>query len=100
MENDLIVRLAIWQVVVPLGLIVLNALVPIASLAGVLLRTAAIFGVLFYTARVGLWLFPPWWTPFGFGLLQVLIAWWQMRRLKARGPSPLQNLWRRRPCAL
>jgi hypothetical protein len=43
--------------------------------------------VLLYSALAGLWLFPPWWTPFALALLQLLAAWWQTHRLKARGDA-------------
>lgn len=84
MDNELINQLAIWQVALPLGVILMNALLPVATRAGVLLRTMVILGLLFYTALAGLWLFPPWWTPIALGAVQLLITWRQLQRLRAR----------------
>ncbi|RFP87597.1 M23 family peptidase [Rhodobacteraceae bacterium 63075] len=85
MGNELINQLFIWQVVLPLGVILINALVPVATGAGALLRTTIILGLLAYTALSGIWLFPPWWTPFVFVVFQLLITWRQVRHVKARG---------------
>lgn len=90
--NELITQLAILQVAVPLGVILVNALIPVASLSGALFRTTAILGLLVYTALAGIWLFPPWWTPFVFALLQLLITTLQVRRLGARSRGG--SVWR------
>lgn len=87
MGNELINQLAILQVVFPLGVIFVSAMIRVATLAGALLRMTAILGLLFYTALAGMWLFPPWWTPIVLGALQLLITFWQVRRLRARGPA-------------
>jgi hypothetical protein len=61
--DDLLMRLALWQVALPVALIAVHAALPAATLPGLALRTAAILLVVGYTALAGLWLFPPWWTP-------------------------------------
>ncbi|WP_370398863.1 M23 family metallopeptidase [Sulfitobacter sp. JB4-11] len=87
--NDLIMQLALFQVAVPLALILLNGVIPMGSRAGWLLRTVAILLGLAYALVAGIWLFPPWWTPLLLALLHLWIAGRQYRRLMARGPVQL-----------
>ena len=68
----------------PLTLIILHALFPAAGLAGLLLRTAAIALLITYTALAGVWLFPPWWTP------------WAMAALLLLATIPAARAWRSR----
>lgn len=60
----MIATLVLIQLVVPLALIAAHALLPSASLAGLLLRTAAIGLAIGLVALGGVWLFPPWWAPY------------------------------------
>ncbi|QPC86416.1 peptidoglycan DD-metalloendopeptidase family protein [Mesorhizobium sp. NBSH29] len=92
MQNDLINQLALFQLVVPLGLMILNAVIPVAGKVGVLLRTATILSLLFYTALAGIWLFPPWWAPIVFALVQIAIAGWQLHKVFTKGPA--RSVWR------
>ncbi len=82
---DLLVRLALWQVGVPLVLMAVHALVPSASRTGLILRIAAILLVLCYTALAGLWLFPPWWTPYLLIALHLLTSLRLWRRYRDPG---------------
>ena len=91
MQNDLINQLALLQVIMPIGVMVLNAVIPVADKLGVLLRTASILGLLFYTALAGVWLFPPWWTPIILSCAQIVIAGWQIRRVSMKKPA--RSVW-------
>ncbi len=84
--NDLIFNLAIWQVGLPLLLILAHAFIPSTSRLAVVMRAAALFTALYFAALAGLWLFPPWWTPY---LLMILVALgtifrWRRRTAKGR----------------
>jgi len=78
--NNLILSLILLQVVLPLALIALNALTPSLSRAGLAIRSSVIFLVLIYVALAGLWLFPPWWTPYPLALLHLGATLWAFRR--------------------
>lgn len=79
--SGLVLQLALLQVGLPLALIVLNAFVPTASRWGLFLRTAAIALLIAYAALAGIWLFPPWWTPWLLELLLVGSTIWRIRRI-------------------
>lgn len=66
--------LVMLQLVLPLVLIAIHALAPSSGRAGFALRCAAIAALLLYLAVAGLWLFPPWWTPFALGLLLAAVT--------------------------
>lgn len=82
--NSLILILILLQVVLPLVLIIANAVVPVSSWLGLGLRSLVLLAGLVYLFLGGLWLFPPWWTPW------VLVVFWAasvvsaVRRLRAR----------------
>lgn len=80
--NDLILQTSLLQVALPLFLILLNAFFSIASATGFMLRMSAIFLLLIYTALAGIWLFPPWWTPYLLGVFHFIIGVWSFRRFK------------------
>lgn len=87
MQNDLINQLALLQLAVPLAVMIVNGVIPATGAIGVLLRTAAILGLLFYSALAGIWLFPPWWTPVILACAQLAVAAWQFRKVSALKPS-------------
>lgn len=62
--NWMILYFGLLQVVLPLALIIANTLIPSRSRLGLGLRSATLMGLLVYDAMAGLWLFPPWWTPY------------------------------------
>lgn len=70
--SEFVLQLMALQVGVPLVLIVLNATLPTASLAGLLLRSFAVALAIVYAALAGIWLFPPWWTPYVLGALHLV----------------------------
>lgn len=86
MDNPL-VGLALLQVVLPTALIVLHAIVPTTSLLALFLRMAAIALLLLYAALAGLWLFPPWWTPYALAMLLLLASARLWQRLRRAGRS-------------
>ncbi|MFN3972814.1 MAG: M23 family metallopeptidase [Gemmobacter sp.] len=69
--NDVILFLGMVQVLLPSALITAHTFVLGASRVGIALRTAAMALLLVYAALAGVWLFPPWWTPY---LLLVFLA--------------------------
>lgn len=84
MDNPLILQLALFQVAAPIGLILLNAVIPTASMAGWTLRWAAILLLVLYASLAGIWLFPPWWTPMAYATLTLVLAYRQFRHLTRR----------------
>ena len=81
----MVYSLALLQLGIPLALIALHATVPAAGLVSLVLRTAAIALVVLYSAIAGIWLFPPWWTPWAMGVLLLAATvpaarrWWTGR---------------------
>ena len=84
--NDLIFNLAILQVGLPLLLILAHAFIPSTSRLALLLRAAALLTALYFAALAGLWLFPPWWTPYFLMVLLALGTIFRWRRSTAKGP--------------
>lgn len=87
--NTLILQLMALQVGLPLLLIALNMLLPAASALALMLRATAVLLVIAYMALAGMWLFPPWWTPYLLALLHLggtACAWSRLSRKKAAVP--------------
>lgn len=82
--NDMILNLSLLQVGLPLVLIAANTLIPSASRLGLALRTTALLTLLQYSALTGLWLFPPWWTPYVLMGLLILGAVFRWQRIAGR----------------
>lgn len=85
--NELALQLMALQVGLPLALILLHSLVPAASWTGLWLRTAAVALLILYAALVGVWLFPPFWTPYLLAALLLLATLRSGRRLARRGAT-------------
>lgn len=83
--NSLIVQLFGLQVLLPLGLIALNALAASPSRLALGLRATAVGLLLIYAALAGIWLFPPWWTPYLLLVVHVLGCVHAYRRFAAGG---------------
>jgi hypothetical protein len=60
------------QLVLPLLWIAWFAIAPPRSFLGMAVQALMTAIALVSIARMGLWLFPPWWTPYVYGLLFVL----------------------------
>lgn len=82
-----IVQLAIIQLGIPLVLIVLNAVIPASSWWALGMRAALLAVGLAWLVLGGIWLYPPWWTPFVLVVLALLSCIPQARRLARRGPT-------------
>ncbi|WP_282129456.1 hypothetical protein [Roseobacter litoralis] len=82
--NNLIVHLALLRVVRPIIEIVLKFQIPIGSLVGFVLRTAAVFLLLFYSFIASICLFPPWWARYSLALLHLLLSVRFFRRFHIR----------------
>ncbi len=80
--NNLIVQLALLQVALPVVVIVVNGLIPTATTVGFALRTAAVLMVILYAAIAGIWLFPPWWSPYVLLVLHLLLSFRQYRAFR------------------
>jgi hypothetical protein len=80
--NDLIIGLGLYQVLLPIALIIANTFVPSASRLGLCLRTAVLILLLVYAAFAGIWLFPPWWMPYVMMGVAVLGAAYRYRRTR------------------
>lgn len=73
---------------IPLALIGWLALAPQRSLAGFWTQTIATAIGLFALAITGLWLFPPWWTPYALGVLLVAAIAFALHRWSPEGRWP------------
>jgi Peptidase family M23 len=76
------------QILLPLGLIAWLAIAPPHNLLGISLQALVTAIALFAIARMGVWMFPPWWTPYLYGLLFVLALGIGLRRHKPRRKLP------------
>ncbi|AFY92211.1 hypothetical protein [Chamaesiphon minutus] len=85
----MISSLIVAQVLVPIALIVWLAIAPPRSLLGVLLQALVTIVALLAIARMGIWIFPPWWMPYCYGLLflMALVMVWQRPKPLRRMPS-------------
>lgn len=77
-----------WQIGLPLVLIAWIAIAPPRNLLGVSLQAFVIAITLLAIARMGVWVFPPWWTPYLYGLLFVLALIIGVRRRKPQRKLP------------
>jgi Peptidase family M23 len=83
----MISSLIVAQILVPIALIAWLAIAPPRNLLGVLLQALVTIGVLLAIARMGIWIFPPWWMPYGYGLLFLMALMMVWRR-----PKPLRRM--------
>jgi hypothetical protein len=70
----MIAFLILVQIVAPLALIVWFEIAPPRNLLGVSLQALVTAIALLEIARMGVWVFPPWWAPYLYGLL-FMLAW-------------------------
>ncbi|OKH19824.1 M23 family metallopeptidase [[Limnothrix rosea] IAM M-220] len=68
----MITGLMLTQVLLPLVLIVWMAIAPLRNVMGFWLQAAVTATVLWAIANMGLWILPPWWTPYLYGLLFII----------------------------
>jgi hypothetical protein len=87
----MIVTLIVVQLVLPLVLLAGHALLPSASLTGLMLRTIATGLGILLLAFGGLWMFPPWWSPYAYALALAVGTLFAFRRLQRRkaGAGPV-----------
>lgn len=78
----MIASLIVAQIVLPLVLITWLAIAPPRSLLEVPLQALVTAIALFAIARMGVWVFPPWWTPYLYGVLFILALVLGLRRHK------------------
>ncbi|WGV25655.1 M23 family metallopeptidase [Halotia branconii] len=76
------------QIVLPLVLIAWLAIAPSHNLLGVSLQALVTALTLFAIARMGVWVFPPWWTPYIYALLFTITLVTVFRQHKPRRKLP------------
>jgi hypothetical protein len=79
----MIASLILAQILLPLALIVWLGIAPPRNLLGVSLQSLATVTILLAIARMGVWVFPPWWTPYLYGLLVIFVSIKVVRRSKS-----------------
>ncbi|MEA5507217.1 M23 family metallopeptidase [Halotia wernerae UHCC 0503] len=84
----MIASLILLQIVLPLGLIAGLAIAPLRNLMGVWVQAFVTAITLLAIARMGVWVFPPWWTPYLYGLLFVLALVIGFQRYKPQRRMP------------
>ncbi|WP_193195520.1 M23 family metallopeptidase [Nostoc sp. MG11] len=77
------------QIVLPLVLIGWLAIAPLHNLLGASLQAFVTALTLFAIARMGVWVFPPWWAPYVYGLLFIvtLVVGFRQHKLQRQLPS-------------
>lgn len=83
----MIISLILSQIIFPLGLLVGLAIAPRRNLLGFCLQALVTAIVLFAITRMGIWMVPPWWTPYLYGLLFVLAVALRRHQPKRKMPS-------------
>lgn len=83
----MIAYLIVLQFVLPLALIAWLAFAPPADTIGVVVQIVATGLVLLALAWTGMWMVPPFWTPWLFGMLWLVAAVVAWRRSGARAPG-------------
>lgn len=89
--NALITELVLLQLALPLALVLLHAVLVPASVAGLVMRSIGIALLLLYLALAGVWLFPPWWTPWALLVLHLIATALAYRRYASRSRSPART---------
>ena len=84
----MIALLIVTQIFLPLVLIAWLAIAPPRNLMGVAVQAVVTAMILLAIARMGVWIFPPWWTPYLYGLLFVLVLVIGLRRHKPLPKRP------------
>jgi hypothetical protein len=75
------------QIVLPFVLIAWLAIAPPHNFLGVSLQAFVTALTLFAIARMGVWVFPPWWTPYVYGLLFIVALVVRQHKLQRKLPS-------------
>jgi Peptidase family M23 len=66
----------IAQLIIPLLLVLWLLLIPPKSYLGFAIQVIGSILILFALKRIGIWLFPPWWTPYVAAILVAMVAMW------------------------
>jgi hypothetical protein len=82
------IAILLAQAAIPLLLVVWVMFWPARSVAGIVVQMIGSLVLLLALIRVGIWLFPPWWTPHAAAGLVVLSAAWHAGR--ALRPAPIR----------
>lgn len=76
------------QTAIPLILILWLAILPPRNLAGFWMLALSAAVMTFAAARLGIWVFPPWWVPYLLALLLVAAVVWRLIRAPKRPLGP------------
>jgi len=79
------IPLYVAQFVVPLALILWMAFAAPRSMSGFYIQFVASVAILWAAALLGIWLLPPWWAPYGFGVGLLVAAWLGLRQRQPFG---------------
>jgi hypothetical protein len=82
------IAILLAQAAIPLLLVVWMMFWPARSVAGIVVQMIGSLVLLLALIRVGIWLFPPWWTPHAAAGLVVLSAAWHAGRARRSVPIP------------
>ncbi|MGG6265991.1 M23 family metallopeptidase [Leptolyngbya sp. AN03gr2] len=88
----MITLLILAQLVLPLGAIAWFAIAPPRNGLGFSLQALITAILLFAIARAGLWMFPPWWMPYAYGLLFIVVLITGLKRHPPRYRMPSSQL--------
>lgn len=88
----MVISLIGLQIVLPLLLIAGLAISPPRNRLGFFLQALVTAITLVAIARLGVWMFPPWWTPYLYGMLLVVALGIGIRRLQPLQPLPSHGL--------
>jgi hypothetical protein len=84
----MIAFLILAQLVLPLGAIVWLVIAPVRNILGFWLQALITAILLFAIARMGIWMFPPWWMPYVYSLLFILSLIIGLRRHRPQHRMP------------
>jgi hypothetical protein len=84
----MITLLMVGQILLPLALIAWLAIAPPRNLLGISLQAVVTAIILFAIARMGVWIFPPWWMPYLYGLLFVVSLFIALQRHNPKRKFP------------
>jgi len=80
------------QIILPLGLLVYLAFAPVKSLFAYILQIMSTGLVLLALSLVALWMLLPWWLPYVYGLIYLIVISFRCIRLKSKSIWPTTSL--------
>lgn len=87
------IAVSLQQALIPVVLLVWMVLRPLPGRWLFLFQAAGVGVALLAIAKVGMWIFPPWWTPWLFGAAWGVAVAWRLRRMRTPVRSPPRAHW-------